>query len=139
MQWTEVDFANKLWVIPGERTKARKEHRVPLCDRAIQLLAQRREYSTEAAVWSLTLKAIYRYLTKNVSVPVTVHGFRSSFRDWAGNETHFQRVTCELALSHRAGDETETAYKRSTELKKRRKLMEAWASYCAGLTPLSND
>jgi integrase len=59
MQWAEVDFVKKLWTIPAERTKARREHRVPLCDRAIQLLAQRREYSTEASVWSLTLKALW--------------------------------------------------------------------------------
>jgi integrase len=133
MQWAEVDFANKLWTIPAERTKARREHRVPLCNRAIQLLAQRREYSTEASVWSLTLKALYRYLTKNMGQPVTVHGFRSSFRDWAGNETNFRRVTCEIALGHRAGDATEIAYKRKDELEKRRVLMQAWAEYCGNI------
>jgi integrase len=59
----------------------------------------------------------------------TIHGFRSSFRDWAGNETHFDRVTCELALGHRAGDATELAYRRSDALVKRRALMDAWAAY----------
>jgi integrase len=65
-------------------------------------------------------------------VSVTIHGFRSSFRDWAGNETHFDRVTCELALAHRAGDATELAYRRSDALEKRRTLMQAWADFCEG-------
>jgi hypothetical protein len=58
-------------------------------------------------------RVLYRYLIRSMKVPVTIHGFRSSFRDWAGNETHFDRVTCELALAHRAGDATELAYRRS--------------------------
>jgi integrase len=105
----------------------------PLSERAVQLLAQQRKVSSNNYVWqtprgedSINNKALYRFLTKNMGVRATIHGFRSSFRDWAGNETHFDRVTCELALGHRAGDATELAYRRSDALVKRRALMDAW-------------
>jgi len=129
MRWSEVDFDAKLWTIPASRTKAAREHRVPLSDRALALLIQRREVSDSEYAWPLSIKAIY-LLTKNLAVGVTVHGFRSSFRDWSGNETNFDRVTCELALGHRAGDATELAYRRSDALAKRRALMDAWAAFC---------
>jgi integrase len=137
IEWTEVDLENKLWSVPAERTKARREHRVPLSERAVELLAQQRKISSNSYVWqsprgedSINNKALCRYLTKNMSVHVAIHGFRSSFRDWAGNETRFDRVTCELALGHRAGDATELAYRRSDALAKRQALMDAWAAYC---------
>jgi integrase len=69
-------------------------------------------------------------LTRDMSLNVTVHGFRSTFRDWAGNETHVDRVRCELALGHRAGDATELAYRRGDALEKRRALMDAWSEFC---------
>jgi integrase len=133
MRWSEVDFDAKLWTIPASRTKAAREHRVPLSDRAMALLIQRRKVSDGEHVWPIGIKAIY-LLTKNIAVGVTVHGFRSSFRDWAGNETNFDRVTCELALGHRAGDATELAYRRSDALVKRRTLMDAWAEWCNSVT-----
>ena len=75
-------------------------------------------------------KVVYLYLTRTMGFKVTLHGFRSTFRDWAGNETNFDRVRCELALAHKAGDATELAYRRSDALEKRRKLMDAWSTYC---------
>lgn len=71
-------------------------------------------------------------LTQTKGVNATVHGFRASFRTWAGNETHFDRVTCEMALAHAAGDAVELAYRRGDELAKRRQLMDAWFAYCEG-------
>ena len=129
MQWSEIDFDNKLWIVPASCTKAAREHRVPLSDRALTLLQIRLRADTQPKVWSLTGRALYKFLTKNMGEPVTIHGFRSSFRDWAGNETNFDRVTCELALGHRAGNATELAYRRSDALAKRRALMDAWAAY----------
>jgi integrase len=138
MKWSEVDFTNRLWTIPAERTKTEQEHRVPLSDRAVELLHQRAgcpafcEY-----VWPGRRKnthigpgALYLYLAKYMKVPVTIHGFRSTFKDWCGEETHFADITSELALGHLAGDKTKRAYKRKTELEKRRVLMQAWADFC---------
>ena len=137
MRWEEIDWEQKVWTVPASRTKSGREHRVPLAVRALELLAQRRK-SLQRVVWPsrkgapIGAKALYLYLARYMRVPVTIHGFRSTFRDWAGNETHFDRVTCELALGHRAGDATELAYRRSDALAKRRALMEAWTQYCQG-------
>jgi integrase len=133
MRWEEIDWEQKLWVVPASRTKAAREHRVPLADRTLELLklqTRKGDY-----VWrgrkgqAIDDRALYIYLIRSMKVPVTIHGFRSSFRDFAGNETHFDRVTCELALAHKAGDATELAYRRSDALAKRRALMDAWARY----------
>jgi integrase len=138
MRWGEIDWEQKLWVIPASRTKAAREHRVPLVDRALVLLKQQFQCAKGDYVWRgrrgrpINNRVLYRYLIRSMKVPVTVHGFRSSFRDWAGNETHFDRVTCELALAHKAGDATELAYRRSDELEKRRRLMQEWADWCEG-------
>jgi integrase len=145
MKWGEIDWQEKVWVVPAERMKAGKEHRVPLSDRASMLLVRQREPGMgvqpdpHAYVWPsrdgaghIGGKAVYVYLTRTMGVKATIHGFRSSFRDWAGNETHFDRVTCEMALAHRAGDAVELAYRRGDALAKRRELMDAWANYCEG-------
>ena len=140
MRWEEIDWEKRTWIVPASRTKAAREHRVPLTDRALVLLKQQFQFAKGDYVWRgrksqpINDKALYIYLIRSMKVPVTIHGFRSSFRDWAGNETHFDRVTCELALSHKAGDATELAYRRSDALEKRRKLMEAWADFCDGKT-----
>jgi integrase len=147
MRWSEVDLDARVWTIPATRTKTNNERRVPLSDRAVELLRkirprlhQKTEQESGAPsdyIWPsrrpgspIGAKALYLYLTRYMKVPVTLHGFRSSFRDFAGNETHFDRVTCELALGHRAGDATEIAYRRSDALTKRRALMDAWTLYC---------
>jgi integrase len=136
MKWSEYIPDQKLWIIPAERMKNACEHRVPLSDRARQILDIQNEYRTGSDHVFTGYKRValddkaLRVLLRSMDVPVTVHGFRSSFRDWAGNETNFDRVTCELALSHNAGDATELAYKRGDELKKRRALMDAWARHC---------
>lgn len=138
MPWSEVDLPNRLWTIPPERTKTENEHRVPLSDRAMELLLQQRKVRGDY-VWpgrrpglSLSGKSLYLYLTRYMGVPVTVHGFRSTFKDWCGEETHFADITSELALGHIAGDKTKRGYKRKSELEKRRLLMQVWADFCAG-------
>jgi integrase len=143
MQWSEIDWQEKVWAVPTERMKAGREHRVPLSDRALELLARQRDTVDRGEyVWPgrngygpVTGKAVYRYLTESMNVKATVHGFRSSFRDWCGNETHFDRVSVELCLAHRAGDSTELAYRRSDAIDKRRVILQAWADYCLGSAP----
>jgi integrase len=136
MRWEEINWEQKIWTVPASRTKAAREHRVPLSVRTLELLKLQFQSAKGGYVWRgrkgrpINNRVLYRYLIRSMKVPVTVHGFRSSFRDWAGNETHFDRVTCELALAHRAGDATELAYRRSDALEKRRALMAEWAQFC---------
>jgi integrase len=125
MRWSEIDVTNRLWTIPAERMKAGKEHRVPLSPRAMSIIkhAPRGE-----KLWALDAMAMTRLLRK-MGHSFTVHGFRSSFRDWAAEQTNFPREVCEAALSHSNGDKVEAAYRRSDLFEKRRQLMEAWADY----------
>lgn len=146
MQWREVDWEQRLWILPAARSKTAREHRVPLSDRTMALLMRQRgpnafgeEPNPNACVWPgrngdgpVTGKSVYKYLTQTMGVDATIHGFRATFRTWAGNETNFDRVTSELALAHVAGDAVELAYRRGDELTKRRALMDAWALYCEG-------
>jgi integrase len=148
MRVGEVDFSEKLWTIPAERMKTEDDlagtaFEVPLCDRAIAISTEviPKGASPEAYVfagqWSkdrskpLGENAVLHAL-KAVYPAMTTHGCRSSFRDWAGDETHFERDIAEMALAHKVGDEVEQAYRRGTALKKRRQLMEAWAGYVEG-------
>lgn len=133
---TEIDFEGKRWNIPPERMKAGREHRVPLCDRSIQILKTAFEASKDSdiifvsdknkAFSDMTFTALLRRLDYNF----TVHGFRSTFRDWCAEQTAFPRDVCEAALAHVNSNDTEAAYFRSDLFEKRRQLMEAWASYC---------
>ena len=132
MQWSEIE--NKIWTIPADRTKRNRSHRVPLSQRAVALLEQQRERSTGEFVWQTTKgkpianKTIYLYVVRTMKVPVTVHGFRASFRTWA-RAKQFMRDICELALAHKPRDLTEAAYLRDDALEERRPLMDAWAAY----------
>jgi len=136
MGWSEVDLDKKIWTVPANRMKAGREHRVPLSERAVAILRQLADIKTGDFVYPgqrknrrLSNMAIFMML-RRMKADVTVHGFRSTFRDWAGNESHFPREVVETALAHVVGDAAEQAYRRSDALEKRRKLMEAWASYC---------
>jgi integrase len=135
--WDELDLADRVWIIPPARMKAGKEHRVPLSKRAIAILeGQRAIQPSGASVFQgrskrkLSVTALGRPI-ELLSPGVTLHGFRSSFRDWCGEHTNFPREVAEAALAHRMGDAVEQAYRRGDALEKRRKLMEAWAEYCA--------
>ena len=134
--WSEIDLDAKAWIIPPKRMKAAREHRVPLSKRALAILKRTEAAKTSNLVFPgqlagrpLSVMAMDMVL-RRMGASVTVHGFRSSFRDWAGNETHFPRELAEHALAHVMGDKAEQAYRRSDALEKRRALMDAWAAYC---------
>ena len=136
--WDEVDLDTGLWTIPGDRMKAGRQHRVPLSAQAIDLLAQAREHSTQSGLafpsktggqipsWALAK------LISSLGIQGTLHGMRSSFRDWCG-ETGAVREVAEACLAHRVGSAAEQAYARSDLLERRRELMNAWAQY---ITPI---
>jgi integrase len=135
--WNEFDFAPKVWMIPSERMKAGRPHRVPLSGRAMAILENFAEFRTGDFVFPgqrpgkpLSGTAFSTMMRRMNVDGATIHGFRSSFRDWAGNETPFARELAETALAHVAGDATEQAYRRADALEKRRGLMEAWAAFC---------
>jgi integrase len=136
-RWAEIDLEAKTWTIQAERTKTSMAHRIPLSVRALAILEKLAEANTGEHVFSgqrpgrpLSPASLTMVLRRMKVGGVTVHGFRSAFRDWAGDQTIFAREVCEAALAHVAGDETERAYRRSDALEKRRALMEAWAAYC---------
>jgi integrase len=134
--WSEIE--GDVWVVPPERMKGGREHRVPLVPRAIEILEAAKKgrlsnfifpgFRADTALSDMSLSAVLR----RMEVDATVHGFRSSFRDWAGDATSFPREIAEAALAHLVGDETERAYRRGDALARRRELMEAWANYLAG-------
>ena len=138
MVWREVDLAAALWTVPKERMKAKREHRVPLARPLVDLLG--RTKNPEAAPDALVLPtsvgtafsdmAFTALLKRMDRDEITTHGFRSSFRDWAADETDHPREVIEAALSHLVGDETERAYRRGDALAKRRHLMDDWAAFC---------
>jgi integrase len=135
--WDEIDLKNAVWTIPANRTKAGRTHRVPLSDGSVALLKQVREVRTGDFVFPgrkpdrpLSNMSMEMILRRMKIEDATMHGFRSSFRDWVGNETEFAREVAEAALAHVVGDAAEQAYRRGDALKKRRALMEAWAKYC---------
>jgi integrase len=141
--WAEIDMKAKVWTVPTYRMKGGRVHRVPLCARALAILKQMDELRDEAGTAALVFPgesrgkpqsnmAMAMLLRRMKRGDVTVHGFRSSFRDWAGEETPFAREVAEAALAHVVGDETERAYRRGDALEKRRKLMDAWAEFCSG-------
>jgi integrase len=141
MRWSEIDFDKKIWTVPANRMKAGREHRVPLSPRADTILRQLQKVKTSEFVLPgqarnkpLSNMAMEMMLRRMKIDNATVHGFRSSFRDWAGNVSNFPRELIETALAHVIGDKAEQAYRRSDALEKRRKLMDAWAAYCSGLT-----
>jgi integrase len=138
MQWSEVDFEKKVWTVPANRMKAGREHRVPLSSRAVDILDHIKKaragefvFPGQAHNKPLSNMAMEMILRRMKIENATVHGFRSSFRDWAGNVSNFPRELIETALSHVIGDKAEQAYRRSDALEKRRKLMDAWAGYCS--------
>ena len=134
--WSEIDFDSAVWTVTAERTKANREHRVPLSLRAVQILKEMQRLRDGLHVFpsvngGLGESAFQKVLKSLGHDNVTVHGFRSAFRDWAGESTNFPREVCEAALAHATGDTSERAYRRGDALEKRRKLMDAWAKYCS--------
>jgi integrase len=137
-RWSEMDVDGAVWTVPANRMKGTREHRVPLSSRAVEILKSMSAVRTSEFVFPgmkpehpLSVMALEMVL-RRMKIDATVHGFRSSFRDWSGERTAFPREVAEAALAHLVGDEVERAYRRGDALDKRRGLMEAWASFCAG-------
>jgi integrase len=135
--WDELDLDARTWSIPGRRMKSGKPHRVPLCERAVEILrGQRYEidghsgHVFEDGEGKRLGGNALREVLQELHLGLTVHGFRSTFRDWCAEQTSFSHQVCELALAHSVGTATERAYQRSDQFEKRRKLMDAWAAYC---------
>lgn len=143
--WDEIDLDKAVWTIPAARMKARRDHRVPLSAAAVALLKTVPRERGNAHLFAgqykgtpLSNMAMAVLLKRMERSDITVHGFRSTFRDWAGDHTEFPREVVEAALAHAVGDATEQAYRRSDALERRRVLMEAWADYCNGKPAASN-
>jgi integrase len=140
-RWEEVDLKAKLWTIPAARMKAGKEHTVPLSAEALKVLLALKRASEGPYVFpGLEAGAPLSNMAMNVLLgrmgrkDITVHGFRSTFRDWAGEQTAYPREVIEHALAHQLKDKTEAAYSRSTLPEKRRKLMQDWSDFCGERT-----
>lgn len=143
--WDEIDLKEATWTIPAARMKAKKEHRIPLADAALELLRiLPRMVGTDLVFPSsrnemlsdMTLSAVLRRMGRS---DITGHGFRSTFRDWAGETTAYPREVIEHALAHRLKDKAEAAYQRGTLFDKRRKLMDDWAAFCAKVQNVSGN
>ena len=136
-RWDEIDVAAKVWTIRGERTKSGREHRIPLCDRAVAIPIEmnplcdgKHVFPGQRRAKPLSNMALAMLLRRMEIKGATVHGFRSCFRDWAGNRTGFARELAEHAMAHLIGDKAEQAYRRDDGLERRRPLMDAWAAFC---------
>ena len=140
MTWAEVDVEAKLWIVPADRMKAKIEHQVPLSDAAIAILAAIKPDRLDPSGkifhngkgTMLSNMAMTTVLRRMNCLGVTVHGFRSTFRDWVGEETNCPREVAEMALAHQVGNKTERAYRRGSAVEKRRGLMSEWAVFAAG-------
>jgi integrase len=134
-EWSEFDLAAKVWTVPASRMKGNRDHRVPLSNRAVELLHIMRARCENDFVFpgrsgplsNMSLLALLRVM----GCPITAHGFRSSFRDWAAEQTNFPHEVAEMALAHAIESKVEAAYRRGDLFEKRRRLMDAWAAFCS--------
>lgn len=130
--WDEINLSERIWVIPGSRMKAGKEHKVPLNDRAVAILqALPRDGERVFPLSNMAMLQLLRGLRPGL----TVHGFRSAFMDWAHERTSFPKVAIDMALAHTVGDKVEAAYRRGDLYEKRRALMAAWETWCSRPAP----
>jgi integrase len=132
--WDEFDLKKGIWTIPAARMKAGREHRVPLSSRAVEILEGVKPLSKTAVFpgeRGETLSAMsMAMLLRRMGADVTVHGFRSGFRDWSAECTAYAHEVCEMALAHVIGNKAEAAYRRGDMFEKRRRLMDDWAAFC---------
>lgn len=134
--FSEIDAGEAVWIVPADRMKANKEHRVPLTPRALYLASKYNNlgdylYPGQSKGKAMSNMSMSKVL-KRLGYDVTVHGMRSAFRDWVGDATGYPEVLAEMALAHTVGDETERAYRRGDALERRRELMMTWARYLEG-------
>lgn len=133
--WDEIDLNAGVWIIPAERMKAKREHRVPLSSKAVSLLNTLARldgtelvfHGTSGQLSNMSLTAVLRRMNRG---DLTAHGFRSTFRDWAAEQTAYPSEVVEMALAHTIGNKVEAAYRRGDLFDKRRRLMDDWAKYC---------
>ena len=135
-EWAEIDWENRLWRVPGDRMKAGRLHEVPLAERSLALLKEAEALSGNSALIfprrppdTAFSNMVFLTALRRMGIQYTVHGFRSSFRDWAAEKTAYPREIAEFALAHTIKSKTEAAYQRSTLLDQRRSLMEDWAEF----------
>ena len=140
--WEEIDLAAKVWTVPAGRIKGGREHRVPLSDRAVAILralpTERNNpwcFISPARHGGLGNMAMGAVLKRMKRLDITVHGFRSTFRDWAAERTNYPNHVVEQALAHSIGSAVEAAYRRGDLLEKRVRLMADWAAYCISPAP----
>ena len=152
-KWSEADEEKGVWTVPAERMKARREHRVPLSDRALAILAEAKKFRqgdyifpgvrsgrpmTDMSLTALLKRmdaervrdGLERWLDKKSGKRIVTHGFRSSLRDWAAEATHYPNEMAEMALAHVVGNKVEAAYRRGDMFEKRRQMMADWATWC---------
>ena len=133
-RWSEIDLDARTWTVPGERMKTGREHRVPLSDRAIEILTEARAINGDDGLIFPTITGrmmqapVLSELLRDNGIEAVPHGFRSSFRQWSAEQTDAPREVCEHALAHVNGNQVEAAYQRSDLFEKRRALMDAWAN-----------
>lgn len=136
MTWGEINLDEAVWIVPAERMKAKREHRVPLSVRVIEVLRSLPVVAGElvfpgmregSPLSDMTLTAVLKRMGR---ADLTAHGFRSSFRDWAAERTNYPREVAEMALAHTIGDKVEAAYRRGDLFEKRRRMMEDWSRFC---------
>jgi integrase len=144
-RWDEIDQDKGLWVIPAERIKAGKEHRVPMSAAALEIIKAQAKVREGEFVFPggksrrpLSSNALLALLKRMKRDDLTVHGFRSTFRDWAAEQTNYARDVAEMALAHAIGDKVEAAYRRGDLFKKRESLMADWAKYCGTVAKAGN-
>ena len=137
--WSEFDLDNAIWTIPAERMKGEKTHRVTLSAPAMAIISNLQDKQGGEFVFHgqrldkpLSETSVRKTLAQLAPKGTTTHGFRSTFRDWAGDRTNFDRETAELAIAHNVGNAVERAYRRSDALEKRRRLLDAWGAFCTG-------
>jgi integrase len=164
--WAEIDLAAAVWTVPAIRMKAGKEHSVPLSPRAVAILEAVQPLNTKGradaplfpandggALSGMAMAMLIRRMHKSEQAEgrpgwidrkeggrlITSHGFRSTFRDWAGEQSAFPREVIEHAMAHQLPDKAEAAYSRATLLPRRVKLMNAWAEFCASPSAVCNN
>ena len=142
-RWSEIDLDKGLWIVPADRMKAKREHRVPLSADALDLLRSLPRVEGSDLVFpaarggplsDMTLSAV----TRRIGVDAVPHGFRSTFRDWAAERTSYPSEVCEMALAHSVGNKVEAAYRRGDMLERRRRLMDDWAAFLKAPVPTGN-
>lgn len=143
-RWDEISLTDRLWTVPAARMKAKREHRVPLSERSLTILKRARELAAGSSFVfpgrsgeKPLSNMVFLMLLRRMDLNITAHGFRSSFRDWAGERTSLPREVAEMALAHAAENRVEAAYARSDLLERRRDLMKQWADFVSSAPSLA--